>query len=435
MIRETTSVCPVCFHRIAASVIERQGAVFLCKECPEHGKFELLLSRHPDYYKDLDSFYFSVMDRALPQRDYMINLTNRCNLQCPICLADANTRGLSDLPLEVLRDFLRGKKRVKIDLMGAEPTLREDLPDMIRMIRCSGNIPALHTNGLRLEDADYLKRLCAAGMSEVHLQFDGFDDEAYLTLRGKPLLQSKQRILDNLRLFKVPTDLVATIARGVNEGQVLPILDFGVREMFVKEAFFLGCRYLGNAKNLPIDICMMPDEIIDLLEQQTHGGISRDNIKDFQKLYFSLLAALGIRKCFYIQHYILFRNGAGGYQTFEKLFDLRALQKNISAFKGMKAQKHPLAAAYLVLSLMVQMARFRNWPAMTRLLSYGKPFLKGFDLSRLSNACLLLGFISACDGYSYDEDIARHCGKGFISATHGVQDSGAYYNILNEKKT
>ena len=430
-IRETRSVCPDCLRPVAAAVVEREGLVVLEKRCPDHGTTRLLLSRHPDYYRDLNAYYFAVAKTTFPQRDYIVNLTNRCNLRCPICLANAGSGQSKDFSVEALKKFLKGKKRYKIDLMGAEPTLREDLSEIVELVRRSGNIAALHTNGIRLADLEYLKRLLEAGVAEVHLQFDGFDDEAYRTLRGEDLLEGKLKVLDHLKRLRVPTDLVATIARGVNEDQMKPILDYGVREDFVREVFFLGCRFLGRARGLSPQISIMPDELIDVLETQTDGAINRHSILEFQRLYFALLSAFSVKKCFYIHHFIVFRDPKG-FLSLDKVFDLAGIQKHLFRFKDMKVKGHPMASAYLILSLILQMMRGRNRRCLAGLLSYFRPFIRGFDLSRLSRRCLLLGFISACDAYSLDYDIARNCGKGSLSTEFGVQDSGAFYNVLSD---
>lgn len=188
LIRTTESLCPECLQTIGASLIEREGAVYLQKRCPEHGEFELLVSRHPGYYRPLNDFYFSLFPNSLPQRDYIVHLTNKCELNCPICLADANSLDVQDLSLEALRVFLRKRRGCKVDLMGAEPTMRSDLPEIIRLVHRSGNIAALHTNGIRVAEYSYLESLKKAGVDEVHLQFDGFDDAVYERIRGRPLL-------------------------------------------------------------------------------------------------------------------------------------------------------------------------------------------------------------------------------------------------------
>src|SRR3989338_8660573 len=434
IIRKTESVCPVCLAKLKADIVEEEGKVYMDKQCDIHGDFNLLLSQHADYYKGLDEFYFSIMNRSFPQRDYIVHLTNRCELNCPICLAEANLRGTKDYPLENLKEFLKGKKGYKIDLMGAEPAMRKDLAEIIRTVRKSGNIAALHTNGIKISDYNYLKELKESGLNEVHFQFDGFDDDVYKILRGEKLLETKLKALENLERLDIATDLVATIARGLNEKEMKKILDFGIGHSFVKEIFFLGCRFLGKAKDLPVERCMMPDELIDVLEEETNGTISRQNIFRFQKLYFALLSAFSIRKCFYIQHFLMVRRrGKEGYIPIDKIFDLESIQRNLERFKELKSRGSKLALPYLLSSLALKVTSFRNLLWLKEFLAFAPPFIRGFDLSKLPQRGVLLGFISACDAYSLDYQIAQNCDKGAISCELGVQDTGAIDNVLRDR--
>lgn len=431
IIRKTTSVCPVCFRKLNADIVERNHKVYMDKECEQHGRFELLLSEHPSYYRQLSEFYFAVMKNDYPQRDYIVHLTNKCNISCPICLISSNARPSSDYPIKKLADFLKGRRGHKIDLMGAEPTMREDLDEIIRLIKSSGNIAALHTNGIKIADFSYLQMLQKAGLQEVHLQLDGFDDSVYERIRGEKLLKVKLAALENLERLDIATDLVVTVMRNVNEQEMRRVLDYGITHGFVKEIFFLGCRYLGNARDLPVENCMMPDELIDILEKQTQGVVLRDNVLLFQKLYFALLAAFGIRKCYYIQHFIVARN-KGGFTPVDRFFDLQALQADLERFRVLLQKSKIRARMYLLYALAKQLLHspLEVWKEF---FSFGLPFVRGFDLSQLPRKTILLGFISACDPYSLDDQIASLCGKGALSLELGIQESGAIDNVLREK--
>ena len=224
LIRKTESFCPQCVQKIPAEIVEEKEKVSMVKECPQHGRFRVFLSQHPWYYRGLNDFYFSLMKKKLPQHDYILRLTERCNLNCSICLASANENSTIDYPIERLKDFIQGKKGYKFDLMGTEPTMREDLPRIISMIHDSGNLAALHTNGIKIADFSYLKELWEAGLREVHFQFDGFDDQFYLKVRGAKLLSIKMKALENLKRLNIGTDLVATILRGYNDKEIIKIL-------------------------------------------------------------------------------------------------------------------------------------------------------------------------------------------------------------------
>jgi len=429
IIRKTQSFCPECFQQISASVVERSGSIYLDKSCAKHGPFSLLLSRHADYYRALHEFYFSRFNRSYPQRDYILNLTNKCQLNCPICLANANLIPAPDYDLASLKDFLKGKRGYKIDLMGAEPTTRTDLQEIISLIENSGNTAALHTNGIRIAEYAYLAQLKKSGLRRISLQFDGFDDAVYEKLRGQKLLALKTQALKNLKKANIATDLVVTVARNVNEPEMSKILQFALGQKFIKGVFFLGYRFMGKARKLPPDYCIMPDELIDILEKQTQGKISRQGVFNFQKLYFAFLSAFSLRKCFYIHHFLVFRL-KNSYLGADQILNLQRLYEKLDNYRQLRQAKSKFAAARLIVSLAKELLGRRFFFWVKEILAFG---LWSAKLANLPGGSLLVGFISSCDAYSFDSAIAENCGKGTLSLELGRQESGALNNIMADK--
>jgi len=434
LIRRTQGKCPDCLRTVPAEVRETNGRIWLTKQCPRDGASKVLLSEHPDYYRDLHNYYFGVMRRQYPQRDYILRLTERCNLECPICLAGANQEVLEDYTLEEVQRLVRGMRGRKIDLMGCEPTVMHDLPAIIRAIKASGNIAALHSNGVALADYDYVKQLKDAGMDEVHLQFDGFSDDAYTAIRGKHLLANKLKAMENLARLGVSVDLVMTILAGVNEDQILPVLEFGVQHPNVKEIFFLGCRMLGRATGKFESSQLLPDQVIDILARVTNDTIGRDKVRRFQKLYFALLSAFGVRKCLYIQHYLLIRNDQGGFATLDDIIDMPRLERVLEKFRERRERGSRLAVPLLLLAAaprfinLKALALVRDFLALSLLMAFG------FNLRKVRKRAIMLGYITACDPLIFDATIAENCGKGEISKDLGTQESGATANVLREHR-
>jgi len=429
VINKTKSVCPVCFEPVEAAIVESENKIYLDKCCPAHGNFKMLISSHPDYYKKLSAYYLPLFPGNLRQHDYIIHLTNRCQLNCPICMANANLCGTIDYPQKELSKFLKGKKGYKFDLMGAEPTMREDLPEIIKMVEKSGNTSALHTNGVKIADFAYLKKLKKAGLRSVSLQFDGFDDLVYEKLRGQKLLEIKKQVLNNLRKANIATNLVVTVARGVNEQEMFKVLQFALQNKYIQGVFFLGYRFMGKARSLSAESCIMPDELIDILEKQSLGKISRKAIFNFQKLYFAFLAAFSIRRCFYIHHFLITRS-KNGYSPVDKILNLESIQKKLEKFSRLKLAKSRLALPYFILSISL-------WLLGGNLIFWLNEcfaiMFRRYKLANFHSKSILIGFISSCDAYSFDSEIARNCGKGTVTVDLGVQDSGAINNIMADK--
>lgn len=411
LIRKTCSVCPYCINKIPAYIMEESGEVYLKKECPEHGKFSLLVSKNASFYKKLNNLYFSLFSTPLEQKDYIVHVTNQCNLNCPICLANSNTEGgKGEYEIEELKDFLHQNKDYKIDLMGAEPTMREDLFKIINLVRKSNNIPTLHTNGIKLANFQYLKSLHNAGLREVHFQFDSFNDEVYEKIRGRKLLGCKLKALENIERLSISTDIKMTVVKGLNDNELTKMLNFCVGKDFIKELFFLGCRYLGRAREKNIENCLMPDELLYMFLDQCNKNLNYEDFILFHKIYYRILALFSVRKCFYNRHLLLVKNrDDSDYFPITNLLQLTKIFENIGNGKLINLLKE-----------------------LSRVVVKGEnmfSLFSSFDLSNFPDSFLLLGFISACDKYSFDSDIARNCGKGAISSRRGVQPCGALDNI------
>ena len=155
----------------------------------------------------------------------MVEVTRRCDLCCPLCFASSGASGV-DRPFEELCEefrFVAEKQGSGIlQLSGGEPTVREDLPELIRAAGGMGFAGIqLNTNGLRLAgEAGYTRRLKESGLSWVYLQFDGVDDAPYRALRGRPLADTKRRAVERCAEAGLNVVLVATLKPGVNVDRV-----------------------------------------------------------------------------------------------------------------------------------------------------------------------------------------------------------------------
>lgn len=303
----TESLCPVCLQRIAAERVERNGRVFLKKTCPQHGSYEVCIWQGTPAYSAWtkgatdaapDSCTTAV-NKGCPfdcglcpaHRQQtccvLLEVTDRCNLRCPICFASAADYGADkeEPMLQVINEWyehlLKSGGPYNIQLSGGEPTLRDDLPELIALGKKKGfSFFQVNTNGLRLaEDAAYVKRLKEAGLNCVFLQFDGLTEAVYEQLRGAPLLAVKKRAIDMCRWFGIGVVLVPTLVPGVNDGQIGELLQFAADNMpAVRGVHFQPISYLGRYPHLPQneDRLLIPD-ILRAIEAQTKGKMRVDD--------------------------------------------------------------------------------------------------------------------------------------------------------------
>ncbi len=305
VLSETESVCPECLARIPATRVARGDDVVLKKTCPEHGDFSAVIWRGLPAYAawvrpKIPSYPdnpFTTVDRGCPfdcglcpdHRQHSCNVlfevTQRCDLHCPICFADAGAYPLPDPELQVIegwyRRLLDAGGPFNIQLSGGEPCLRDDLPDIITL-GCSLGFSffQVNTNGLRLSrDADYLRRLQDAGLSTVFLQFDGVCDGAYETLRGRRLLAQKQAAIERCAERQIGVVLVPTLVPGVNTDDIGPTIEFALRHSpTVRGVHFQPISYFGRYPQPPHDAARITiPEIIRAIEAQTGGAIRRES--------------------------------------------------------------------------------------------------------------------------------------------------------------
>jgi len=301
----TESVCPECFERVAAERVREGGDVYLAKTCPEHGRFKTIVWRgQPSYESWAVSGKLPSQPPVCPSEikrgcpfdcglcaDHrqktccvLLEVTARCNLACPFCFA-AVPNIAPDPSLEVIegwyRTLLAAGGPFNIQLSGGEPTLRDDLPEIIAMARSLGfSFVQLNTNGLRLaEDVNYFRRLKRAGLDCVFLQFDGVTAAVYERIRGRALLEAKRKTIERCRQEQLGVVLVPTLVPGVNIDQIGAIIGIAIEAMpVVRAVHFQPVSYFGRYPDPPShqpsdhDRITLP-EVMQQIERQTAGRI------------------------------------------------------------------------------------------------------------------------------------------------------------------
>lgn len=180
-----------------------------------------------------------------PYDTVIVDVTHRCNMACANCYVPNRT--IPDLDATWLLGVLRRlPPRRFIRLVGGEPTLRNDLPELIRDIRALGHHPAVVSNGLRLADRAYVRSLKAAGLQIAYLSMNGaFDDDLYEIIDDMRCAEKKTEAFRNLRDEHLFTSVGTIVVRGVNEHAVAPLLEAcrgarNVREFHLRSVGAMG---------------------------------------------------------------------------------------------------------------------------------------------------------------------------------------------------
>ncbi len=174
----------------------------------------------------------------------------------------------------------------------------------------------------------------------------------------------------------------------------------------------------------------MPDQVIDLVEGTTHGLCPRAEVFNFQKLYFALLSLLRVRKCLYVQHYLLIR-GPGCYENLGRFLDWPRVARVLDELP--RTPRTPLARLGWLLRLGLALLHPRGLTLLPDFFSLFVRLKFGWKLKRLPFRPLLIGYITACDPLNVDREVGRYCGKGELAMDLGLHESGSEANIERER--
>lgn len=281
ILNNTKSICPICHSVLDACYVEDDYKVYLEKRCEEHGMFRTLVAESvEDYLAWISHPMLNVppkvnLTKGSGKKDdsqcplhcgtcenhlmtaccVLIDITGRCNQHCHYCFAFAENDTSSDLPLDVIKqkyDFLRetGEERpFNIQLSGGEPTVRDDLPEIISAGKERGfEYIQINTNGKRFAyDPEYVDKVKDAGASVAYLQFDGMNDEIYRRLRNEDLLEVKLKAIENCRKAGLPVVLVPTVVKNVNLSGIGAMVKFLLDNVdIVKGIHFQPVSFFGR---------------------------------------------------------------------------------------------------------------------------------------------------------------------------------------------
>jgi len=232
--------------------------------------------------------YFELQPEENTFSNIIVDLTHKCNMECANCYIP--NRDVPDLDKEKLYNFLsRLPSRTYIRLIGAEPTMRDDLPEIIAKVKEFGHRPSLTTNGLKLANKSYLKKLKGAGLRLLLHSMNGADDDAvYKELDNGKWATVKVRALNNIFAERLPINTGTIIAKGVNEFTLKRQIDlfaecalenninFDTTAPYNRITPVLRIKSVGTIGRYMEDCSYSIDELINLCTNQL--GINADEI-------------------------------------------------------------------------------------------------------------------------------------------------------------
>jgi uncharacterized radical SAM superfamily Fe-S cluster-containing enzyme len=258
------SICSVCYRKVEGKIIFQDDKVFLTKRCPEHGSEKILIADDIDYYRRMREVFIKPPEMPLRYNtpvkwgcpydcglctDHeqhscltLIEINDYCNLACPICYAESGPHRLQHRSLaeiEKMFDAVVGNEGEPdvVQISGGEPTTH---PNFFEVLDLAKARPIRHlmlnTNGLRIAREEGFAEHLAEYMPgfEIYLQFDSFEREALMALRGADLREVREQAIEKLNRLGISTTLVVTLKKGLNDAEVGRIIDYALKQPCVR---------------------------------------------------------------------------------------------------------------------------------------------------------------------------------------------------------
>jgi tetraether lipid synthase len=270
------SICSTCYRRVDGKIVFQDGSVYLLKSCPIHGPERILMADDVDYYRRCREIFIKPpeMPRTFntPVRwgcpydcglctDHqqhsclsIIEITDHCNLRCPICYAESGPSRQQYRTIDHVQRLIDAVVRNEgepdvVQISGGEPTIH---PDFFAILDRAKAAPIRHlmvnTNGIRIAEDETFARRLAGHMPdfEVYLQFDSFERQALMALRGADLRDIHTRALERLNRLGVSTTLVVTLKKGLNDHEIGRIIDYALEQPCVRGVTFQPIQAAGR---------------------------------------------------------------------------------------------------------------------------------------------------------------------------------------------
>jgi len=302
----TVSVCPTCHASIPASLKERDGRIYMTKSCPHHGRFVTLIASNAEWYKRAQSERSpSLMLRSYqtktsggcpqdcgvcPEHEQnnsvpVIEITNICNLDCPICFADnRHDYKMTVEEFERCLDILEesGSDVDVLILTGGEPTAHPQLVEFVERAYRRPGIPrvGIATNGILIGKKEKLIAELVRAGAYILLQLDSLDTKKNQVLRGNEMHDYREAALAALEKHDAQAAIIMTVIAGLNDDELGTILDYTLHRPFMRGLEIQTMSYTGSGgstvKFNPMTRITGTD-LIDRIVEQSSGLLRRED--------------------------------------------------------------------------------------------------------------------------------------------------------------
>jgi uncharacterized radical SAM superfamily Fe-S cluster-containing enzyme len=478
ILRETFSVCPVCLKKIKAKIVEKDGKVVILKECSEHGSFNDTYWARADIYHKAEEYK---KPSLMPFQDNcpfgcgvntcpnhvsttvmaVIDVTNECDLRCPICFANASTP--SDLyrpsteRIHKMLKFLKKQELPPLAVMfaGGEPTVREDIVEIVKVAHNLKFMILLATNGIRMsQDPELVKNLKKAGLNIVYLQFDGLTDAPYEKLRNAKLLPQKMRLVELCREHDIEVILVPTLQGGINDNEVGDMIKFAAENVdIIRGIVFQPLSFTGRTAEYILRQNRIDNSLLaEKIEEQTNGMIKEEDMFPVSvmvpplKVMNSFLSKIWppftpTPYCGLWNWILVSKQGKHRFTPINRFLNFEAFMSDLNNLNVL-IKKQKIGKIGIYIRLLFAAFRSLDWRKVQReagLFNAVKTLIKihtdpSYDsLGYIRRRLLLIGGMAFMDPYTFDVERAHHCVIHYMTPNNRIIPF-CVYNMFYRKQ-
>lgn len=284
------SYCGKCGKLVPSDREERDGRIYLVKNCAKCGRTDTLISNDSQRYfrkQELDKG-FDYLGCALKCTNcphskkpnmVFVDITNRCNMNCPICINNTPSMGfLFEPPLDyfekIFDHFAAQDPKPAIQLFGGEPTVRKDLFEIIKMARSRDLPTRVVTNGVALANEEYCRKLVAS-KATILVAYDNDNPELYRVLRGsEKYLDLKLKAIENVRKAGGgKLVLMSLVSTGFNDQDLPRLFDFcHERRDVIRGIYLMPLAHTWKQEDLDIDPPRVTSEDLEIAVEKAYPG-------------------------------------------------------------------------------------------------------------------------------------------------------------------
>ena len=293
MPKASLGFCSECNKRVPAEYVIRDGWVWFRKSCSDCGATEAPISSDAKTWQAKRGLWEgdpgkNSVNCKLNCDECEINhnpttlfldVTNLCNMDCPMCGFSLRGMGFEfNPPLEyfdkVLKAVSEMRPRPVVNLFGGEPTVRNDMFDIIDIGQKYGVEMQITTNALRLADEEYCKKVCETNVG-LRIGFDARSREVYERLRNNgKAYEKKLRALENLKKYsRRKHTIFATAALGITDPYTEDLIQFCHENRdFISDLGILPLYENWKPGEFEVDNHTTPEDVEQLVQKSVPGG-------------------------------------------------------------------------------------------------------------------------------------------------------------------